>query len=391
MYELAASLSKEDGLVLGELGSVLLGLGIAAYIASRIRLSVVPIFLLAGLFFGNGGIVALDLSDEFLDLGAQWGAILLLLLLGLEYSAQELFESVKKRKSLGAVDLVVNFLPGAALGFILGWGFLGALTLGGITYVSSSGIASQFIKDSRLESRESTRRAVGVLVIEDLFLAPYLPVLSALLASLGVATGLISISIALIVTGIALLIGARGFHIPHAPLVMGDSATLLLTVFGSALLASGVATYFGFSGAVAAFLVGLLLTGDVAIVARVRLAPLRDLFSAIFFLFFGLSVDPADIPSVLIPASVLALIGVFTKWVTAWWAVRDLQEDNAIWRAAVLLIPRGEFSMVIAGLAATSLFAVELQALTLTYVILTTLFASIIMRTVNSKAPKLEL
>ncbi|MBU3753281.1 MAG: cation:proton antiporter [Candidatus Nanopelagicaceae bacterium] len=391
MYELAASLSKEDGLVLGELGSVLLGLGIAAYIASRIRLSVVPIFLLAGLFFGNGGIVALDLSDEFLDLGAQWGAILLLLLLGLEYSAQELFESVKKRKSLGAVDLVVNFLPGAALGFILGWGFLGALTLGGITYVSSSGIASKFIKDSRLESRESTRRAVGVLVIEDLFLAPYLPVLSALLASLGVATGLISISIALIVTGIALLIGARGFHIPHAPLVMGDSATLLLTVFGSALLASGVATYFGFSGAVAAFLVGLLLTGDVAIVARVRLAPLRDLFSAIFFLFFGLSVDPADIPSVLIPASVLALIGVFTKWVTAWWAVRDLQEDNAIWRAAVLLIPRGEFSMVIAGLAATSLFAVELQALTLTYVILTTLFASIIMRTVHSKAPNLEL
>lgn len=391
MYELAASLSKEDGLVLGELGSVLLGLGIAAYIASRIRLSVVPIFLLAGLFFGNGGIVALDLSDEFLDLGAQWGAILLLLLLGLEYSAQELFESVKKRKSLGAVDLVVNFLPGAALGFILGWGFLGALTLGGITYVSSSGIASQFIKDSRLESRESTRRAVGVLVIEDLFLAPYLPVLSALLASLGVATGLISISIALIVTGIALLIGARGFHIPHAPLVMGDSATLLLTVFGSALLASGVATYFGFSGAVAAFLVGLLLTGDVAIVARVRLAPLRDLFSAIFFLFFGLSVNPADIPSVLIPASVLALIGVFTKWVTAWWAVRDLQEDNAIWRTAVLLIPRGEFSMVIAGLAATSLFAVELQALTLTYVILTTLFASIIMRTVHSKAPNLEL
>lgn len=391
MYELAASLSKEDGLVLGELGSVLLGLGIAAYIASRIRLSVVPIFLLAGLFFGNGGIVALDLSDEFLDLGAQWGAILLLLLLGLEYSAQELFESVKKRKSLGAVDLVVNFLPGAALGFILGWGFLGALTLGGITYVSSSGIASQFIKDSRLESRESTRRAVGVLVIEDLFLAPYLPVLSALLASLGVATGLISISIALIVTGIALLIGARGFHIPHAPLVMGDSATLLLTVFGSALLASGIATYFGFSGAVAAFLVGLLLTGDVAIVARVRLAPLRDLFSAIFFLFFGLSVDPADIPSVLIPASVLALIGVFTKWVTAWWAVRDLEEDKAIWRTAVLLIPRGEFSMVIAGLAATSLFAVELQALTLTYVILTTLFASIIMRTVNSKAPKLEL
>jgi CPA2 family monovalent cation:H+ antiporter-2 len=385
MVEIAASLSKEDGLVLGELGSVLVGLGIAAFIASRIKFSVVPIFLLAGLFFGNGGIVSLELSDEFLDLGAQWGAILLLLLLGLEYSAQELFESVKKRKSLGVVDLVVNFIPGAVIALILGWGLLGALTLGGISYVSSSGIASQFIKDSRLESQESTRRAVGVLVIEDLFLAPYLPVLSALLASLGLITGLISISIALIVTGIALLIGARGFHIPHAPLVMGDSATLLLTVFGSALIASGVATYFGFSGAVAAFLVGLLLTGDVAIVARVRLAPLRDLFSAIFFLFFGLSVDPADIPSVLVPAIALAVIGIATKWITAWWAVRDLNDPESVWRAAALLIPRGEFSMVIAGLAASSLFAVELQALTLTYVILTTLFASIVIRRIGTQ------
>jgi CPA2 family monovalent cation:H+ antiporter-2 len=383
MDEWAASLSQEDGLVLWELGLVLVGLGIAAFIASKIRLSVVPIFLTAGLFFGTGGIFELELSDDFLDLGAQWGAILLLLLLGLEYSAQELFESVKKRKSLGIVDLIVNFLPGFVFGFILDWGLLGALTLGGITYVSSSGIASQFIKDSRLESRESTKRAVGVLVIEDLFLAPYLPVLSALLASLGFISGLISISIALIVTGIALLIGARGFHIPHATLVMGDSATLLLTVFGSALVASGVATYFGFSGAVAAFLVGLLLTGDVAIVARVRLAPLRDLFSAIFFLFFGLSTDPADIPSVFMPALILAILGVATKFITSWWAVKDLLEENAVWRTAALLIPRGEFSMVIAGLAATTLFAIELQALTLTYVILTTLIASFIIRAAN--------
>ncbi|MFM8694933.1 MAG: cation:proton antiporter, partial [Actinomycetota bacterium] len=113
------------------------------------------------------------------------------------------------RRSLGFVDLVVNFIPGALFAIILGWGLLGALTLGGITYVSSSGIASQFIKDSRLESEDLTKRAVSVLVIEDLFLAPYLPVLSALLASLGFLSGLISISVALIITGFVLLIGAR--------------------------------------------------------------------------------------------------------------------------------------------------------------------------------------
>ncbi|MBU3692826.1 MAG: cation:proton antiporter [Candidatus Nanopelagicaceae bacterium] len=385
MIEVAASLTKEDGLVLGELGSVLVGLGLAVYLASRLRFSVVPIFLIAGLFFGNGGIVDLSFSDNFLNLGAQWGAILLLLMLGLEYSAEELFDSVKQRKSLGFVDLVLNFMPGLIFGFILGWGWMGALALGGITYVSSSGIAAQFIKDLRLEANESTKRAVSVLVIEDLFLAPYLPILSAVLASLGAVSGLISVSIALIITGIALLIGARGIHIPHAPLIMGDTATVLLTVFGSALLASGVATYYGFSGAVAAFLVGLLLTGDVAIVARVRLAPLRDLFSAIFFLFFGLSTNPADIPQVFIPALILSFIGVGTKWLTAWWAVRDLQEEKATLRAAVLLTPRGEFSMVIAGLAATTSFSVELQTLTLTYVILTTLAASFFSKSASTK------
>jgi len=385
MLELAASISKEQGLIQGELGSVLVGLGIAAYIATRFRISVVPIFLVAGLFFGNGGLVALELSDAFLDLGAQWGAILLLLMLGLEYSAEELFGSVKKRKSAGVVDLLLNFAPGMAFGLIFGWGWVGALTLGGITYVSSSGIASQLIKDSRLESKESTKRAVSILIVEDLFLAPYLPVVSALLATLGVLSGFISVSIALLITGIALIIGAKGIHIPHAPMIMGDTSTVLLTVFGSALVASGLATYFGFSGAIAAFLVGLLLTGDVAIVARVRLAPLRDLFSAIFFLFFGLSTNPADIPAVLLPAIALAAFGVATKWLTAWWVVRGLDEENAVWNAAALLIPRGEFSMVIAGLAATSLFAVELQALTLTYVIITTLVSTLMMRVINSK------
>ena len=378
--QIAAALTPEDGLVLGEIGSVLIALGIAAFLASKFKFSAVPIFLCAGLFFGNGGIVELNLSDDFLNLGAQIGAILLLLLLGLEYSAGELVDTVKERKSLGLIDLLANGLPGALFGLVMGWGLVGALVLGGITYVSSSGIAAQLIKDGSLTGLSSTKRAISVLVIEDLFLAVYLPILSAVIASVALVTGLISISAALLIAGGALLLAARGLHIPHAPNIMGDSATLLLTVFGAALLASGLATYIGFSGAVAAFLVGLILTGDVAIVARVRLAPLRDLFAAIFFLFFGLQTDPRDIPQVLIPALILTVIGVATKWFTAWWAMKNQEEERGVIRAAAVLIPRGEFSIVIAGLAASATFAKDLQSLTITYVILTTVSASILIR-----------
>lgn len=389
MNELAATLTKEDGLVLGEIGSVLIALGIASFLASKIRFSAVPIFLLAGLFFGNGGIVELNLSDDFLNLGAQIGAILLLLLLGLEYSATELVTSFKERRSLGIFDFAINCIPGLIIGFLLGWGVVGALTLAGITYVSSSGIAAQLIKDGSLGGLTSTKRAIGVLVIEDLVLAVYLPVLSALVASVALVTGLITVSVALLIAGSALIFAAKGIHIPHAPSIMGDTATLLLTVFGAALLASGLATYIGFSGAVAAFLVGLMLTGDVAIIARVRLAPLRDLFAAIFFLFFGLRTNPADLPTVLIPAILLTLLGVASKLITAWWATRDLEERDGILRMAAILIPRGEFSIVIAGLASTATFATDIQAITITYVILTTIIASTLVRYVSLKPTRL--
>ena len=375
-----ASASTDTGLILAEIGGVLLFLGIASFFAARFKFSAVPIFLLAGLLLGNGGVIPLSLSDSFLDLGAQWGAILLLLLLGLEYTAGELIGTMRERKSLGIFDPVVNFLPGALVAWIVGWGWVGALVLGGITYVSSSGIATQFIKDAKWQKLESTKRAVATLVVEDLFLAPYLPVLSAITAGVALATGLISISAALVITGAVLFFSARGGRIPHGAVMLGDSATLLLMVFGAALAASGLATLIGFSGAVAAFLVGLLLTGDLAVVARVRLAPLRDLFASIFFLFFGLGTDPRDVVPVLIPALILALLGIASKVLTAWWSVRDVSEPRKVQRAATLLVARGEFSIVIAGLAGSLAFGEELQAMTITYVIFTAIVASWLLR-----------
>jgi len=373
------------------MGGVLVLLGLISFIATKLKFSAVPFFLLIGLAFGNGGLIPLNLSDTFLDLGAEWGAILLLLLLGLEYTASELIGTMRERKSLALIDLI-NFIPGVIVALFLGWGFVGALLLGGITYVTSSGIATQFIKEARWQRLESTKRSIAVIVIENLVLAPYLPILSAITSAVAVATGLISISTALIITGAALIFSARGGHIPFTPVLFGDTATLLLGVFGAALLASGLASLVGFSGAVAAFLVGLLLTGDIAIVARVRLAPLRDLFASIFFLFFGLTTDPRDIVEVLVPALVLASLGIASKFITAWWCVRDVNEPHKVTRAAALLLARGEFSIVIAGLGASAAFATDLQALTIGFVIITAFVASWILRveSLRDKTPHLE-
>lgn len=371
---------RSEAILYIEIGLLLLSLGLLAYLAIKIKFSVVPIFLLTGLFIGNGGLFDVKSSDEFLKISAEIGAVLLLLLLGLEYTSRELFTSVKERKSLGIIDILINFTPGVIMALILDWGWLGAITLGGVSYVSSSGIASEFIRDAKLTKRESTKRAVSILVIEDLFLALYLPILSAILLSVSLYTGLITTSIAFIIVGLALMIGAREYKIKNSKTLFGDNVTLILIIFGAAVLASGLANYFGFSGAIAAFLLGLLISGDLAVIARVRLAPLRDLFAAMFFLFFGINTDPAKIPSVILYALLFAMLSLISKAITAKIASKDLKESNSSLIIATLLNARGEFSLLIATIASVASFGEELQALTISYVLASTIISSIMLK-----------
>lgn len=381
----AAAATGESAALLAEVGAALLLLGVVAFIANRLKFSVVPLYLLIGLAIGEGGFIPLSLSEEFLNTGAQIGAIMLLLLLGLEYSAYDLAKAFRERKSAGVIDFFANATPGFLLGWFLGWGIGGALALGGITYVSSSGIAAQLIKEMGWRRSEVSKRAIGVLVFEDLALAPYLPLLTAVVLGASAWTGVISVGVALAITGAVILISFRGTARWSKILDPNEPGGLLLTVFGAALLAAGLADMIGFSGVVAAFLIGLLLTGEVAETARARLSPIRDIFAAIFFLFFGITTNPADLPAVLPLALLLTILGIGGKYLVGWWVTRDLNDPMSAWRTTGFLIARGEFSMVIAALAAPIVLGIELQALTLAYVILTAFAASAVLRFSRSK------
>ncbi|MEY4477670.1 MAG: hypothetical protein RJA31_1174, partial [Actinomycetota bacterium] len=275
-------------------------------------------------------------------------------------------------------------IPGGIVALLMGWGILGAIILGGITYVSSSGIAAQMMKESGWNRSEVSRRVTTVLVIEDLALAPYLPLVSTILAGLGALAGVISVGVALAITSLAILISFKGKNAFARVLNTNSQGALLLTVFGAALVAAGLSEMVGFSSAVAAFLVGLILTGEVAEAVRLRLSPLRDLFAAIFFVFFGLAVNPADIPGVLPIAILLAVLGIAGKMFVGWIVARNMSDPRAWLRAGAFLVSRGEFSILIAGLAASAFFGPYLQALTMSYVFITSLAASVILRAVRS-------
>ncbi|MGW0559848.1 cation:proton antiporter [Streptomyces sp. NPDC003016] len=335
-----------------ELGTLILALGLIGRLAGRVGLSPIPLYLLAGLAFGHGGLLPLDASEDFVAVGADIGVILLLLLLGLEYSASELVTSLRTQYPSGAVDFVLNATPGAAAALLLGWGPVAAVALAGVTWISSSGVIAKVLTDlGRLGNRE-TPAVLGILVIEDLSMAVYLPLLTALLAGVGLAGGSVALVIALGTVGIVLYLALRHGRLISRAVSSDNPEMLLLVVLGLTVLVAGVAQQLQVSAAVGAFLVGIALSGDVAEGARTLLAPLRDLFAAVFFVFFGLSTVPADIPPVLLPALLLAVVTAFTKILTGWYAARRAGiGTRGRLRAGGALVARGEFSIVIAGLA----------------------------------------
>lgn len=158
----------DTSLVFIELGLAIIGLAVLTRLASKWGFSAIPLYLLAGLAFGNGGILPLQFSEEFVHIGAEIGVLLLLFMLGLEYSAEELSASLKTALPAGAVDLILNFFPGLIMGLLLGWNPLAALLLGGVTYISSSGIIAKVLADLDRMNHPETPTLISILVFEDL-------------------------------------------------------------------------------------------------------------------------------------------------------------------------------------------------------------------------------
>ncbi|HKH07662.1 MAG TPA: cation:proton antiporter [Agromyces sp.] len=371
----------ETTLLLIEVGALLLGMSLLGRLALAIGFSPIPFYLLLGLAFGEGGIIPLDASEEFFEVGSEIGIILLLAILGLEYTAPELFDALKSARTAGIVDAVLNALPGAALALLLGWGPVAAVAMAGVTWVSSSGVIAKLLRDlGRLSNRE-TPAILAVLVIEDLSMAFYLPVLSAIVVGVSLAQGAVSVAIAVGVVAVILWIALRHGHVVSRMFPAEDAEPLLLGVLGLTMLVAGLAQEVSVSAAVGAFLVGIALSGRVAKNASAVLTPLRDLFAAIFFVFFGLTTDSAALVSMLLPATLLTIVTILTKLVSGAYAARTAGVGTlGQWRAGLSLGPRGEFSIVIAGLAVSAGVEPALAPLATGYVLMTIIAGTILAR-----------
>ncbi|WP_404389248.1 cation:proton antiporter [Humibacillus xanthopallidus] len=342
-------------LLLFELGLIFSGLALLSWLARRLGMSAIPFFLLAGLFFGRGGLVPIDEAAAFIEVGAEIGVLLLLLLLGLEFTATELVDSLKRHRRSGIVDFALNFTPGLVAGLLLQLPVVAAVALGGVTWISSSGLIARLLDDfGRLANRE-TPAVLSVLVLEDIAMALFLPLLLVLLSGGGPLQALGGVALAVGAVTLAIQAAKRAGHRIARVLRTDNDEQALFLLLGLTLLAAGVTQGLGASAAVGAFLVGIAVPTEAGDRARTLLGPLRDFFAAVFFVGFGLTTAPAAIWPVLPVALLLAVVTALTKVGTGWYAAaRDGVLFKGRLRAGTALIARGEFSIVIAGLAAAA-------------------------------------
>ncbi len=375
-----------SGALLFQLGALLATLAVFGAVARRFALSPIPVYLLAGLSLGKGGLLPVAAAGDFIETAAPIGIVLLLLTLGLEFSATEFAASLRHHLPSAGVDLVLNATPGAVAGWLLGLDGVAILALAGVTYISSSGVIARLVQDlGRLGNRE-TPAVLSVLVLEDFAMAAYLP-LFAVLASGGgwvqAVAGMVAAVGALLV---AFAASYRWGHHFGRLVEHPDSEQLLLRVLGITLMVAAVAEVLHASAAVGAFLVGLTLTGATADRARQVLGPLRDLFAAIFFLAIGLSVDPHELLPMLPVALVLAVVTAATKVATGMVAARrDGVARRGQLRAGAALIARGEFSLIIIGLVGTSIPTVA--ALATSYVFVMAIAGPVLARYAGGSRP----
>ncbi|HEX5586373.1 MAG TPA: cation:proton antiporter [Acidimicrobiia bacterium] len=389
MQPVFAAASQDVAVAFVELGAIILGLAVLARLSDRMGISPIPAYLVAGVVFGDGGLTGPKLSENFIELAAEIGVVLLLLTLGLEYSAQELAEGARTGWLGGIVDLTLNATPGVVCALLLGWGVEAAVVLGGVTYISSSGVIAKVLTDlGRLGNRE-TPTLLTLLVIEDLVMAVYLPITVVMLAGASIAAGILSVGAALAIAGTVLVLALRfGDHITRLLDARSDEA-LLLGVIGLTLLVAGITQQLDVSAAVGAFLVGIAISGPVGHRVANLVNPLRDLFAALFFILFGFRIDPAQIPDVLPIAVALLVVASLTKIATGWWATKRVGIANrGRMRAGTALIARGEFSIVIAGLALGTGLEEDLVPLAATFVLLTAIAGPILTKFADTLAPK---
>lgn len=346
-------------------GEELLTLGVLfviAYVLGRlgklVGIPAIPVYMLVGLIASPySHFFPLSFEAADVELVAVFGLILLLFNLGLEFDQDEFFGNAGRLLLSGGTRIAVNMVIGFGFGLWVGWGTREALIIAGMTATSSSAIVTKLLIELRRLANPETPMILGIAVVEDIFIAVYLAIVSVIISDeTDVLAIVLKLAVSFAFLVVMFAVARWGGKVVSRLIQTRDDELFTILFFGLAVAFGGIGEILGVSDAIGAFLIGLVL-GASRFRDRIEAIalPLRDVFGAFFFLNFGLSLDPSTFGSVLVPvivAVVMTLIintasGQFIAWLNGLTPAQGLN-------ASAILQNRGEFALILATLAAAA-------------------------------------
>jgi CPA2 family monovalent cation:H+ antiporter-2 len=329
---------------------LLAGLGL---VASRFGLSAIPAYLLAGLLLGPNEPRALSLirPTEVTHFVAEIGLVFLLFFLGLEFTLGRLVRSRRHALLGGAIDLLVNGGLGLVVGIAAFGLSFGGLVLAAAIFVSSSAITVKGLIDFRRLADDETDLVLAILVAEDLVIALVLGFVAAGGGAASDTLALVAKAIAFVAAGLA---ASKWLSRPlDRVLDWLPREFFLLAVFAFLFGAAALAQEFGLSEAIGALMAGVVLS-ETSVRAEIeeRFFSFRDVFAALFFFVFGLSIDVGAIGSVAWILAAAVAVAVVGKLGAGYLAglVGGLTRVQSF-TAGAALVAHGEFTIILAQLA----------------------------------------
>jgi len=328
-------------------------------VGKLIGLPAIPIYMVIGLLASpNFHLVSfLEFESADVELIAVFGLIFLLFYLGLEFDTDEFFGNARKLLVSGGSRIAINMSTGFVFGMLVGWGTREALIIAGMTAMSSSAIITKLLIELRRLANRETPVVLGIAVVEDVFIAIYLAIVSVVLSGeTEVWPIVVQLATAFAFLVAMFAIARYGGKLISRLIGTRDDELFTIVFFGLALAFGGLGELLGVSDAIGAFLIGLVL-GATRFRARIEhlTLPLRDVFAAFFFLNFGLALDPTTFGDVLGPVAVAVVMTLVVNTAGGQLIARlnGLTVAQGL-NVSTMLHNRGEFTLILATLAAAA-------------------------------------
>lgn len=340
---------------LAVVGAALLLAGIFARVGRRLGLPTIPFFIVAGIVFGphTPGFALVDDPDE-IHLLAMLGLVLLLFCLGIEFSVDELLAGGRRLLVAGGAYIGLNFGAGLALGWALGWGTREMFVIAGMIGTSSSAIVTKLLFDLRRLANPEAGMILGIIVVEDVFLAGYLAFLQPIFMESESTAEIVASTAIAFAFLLGLFVLARwGARLVRPMIAARDSELTAILVAGFGIFVAGFAHFAGASDAVGALLAGMVVAG-AGLADRVErlVVPLRDTLAAIFFFWFGMTIAPNDLGAIAVPVAIAVAVTFLFNVIAGIVAARIYGfGPSAAANTALMLVSRGEFELILASLA----------------------------------------